>query len=534
MAGSLAERARPCQRGRDKRVARPVAASIPTSVPEAFPPRETPIVARVRARVASALREHPHVVLAVSGGRDSAVLLDAALAVAPERVRLVATFDHGTGASARRAVRHVCALARGAGVPVRVGHGDPGDTTEAAWRAARWQFLRRAARTARGDDGAQATIATGHTADDQLETVVMRLLRDAGARGLAAMYAPAAGVVRPLLATSAADVAAYAAARGLTWVADPSNASRRHLRNRVRHELLPALLAVSPALGVELLGLARATAASRRALDAVAARLARRCPMAPGGWADDGHSVAALADLEAYDASTLTALWPAMVARVGVRLDRRGTARLTTFTMVGLAALASGRAPSGSATVAGGVRLVVERRGPAGSPEWVMVVRCERGDHAGHAADGVVLDRAALARGVRLGAWRFRMIRRAPTAAELEDGRVAWLEADRPYTARAWQPGDRWRASSAAAARRVKRFLAERHVPLGVRAGWPVVLAAGPEIGVPRADGAAGGEIVWVPGVRRSCAAPVRPGQPGFYLLCERTSERRPGTRRLS
>lgn len=534
MARSLAERARPCQHGEDARPAHAVTPSaIPTSVPGAPVRRETSVVARVRAAVGAALDGHARVVLAVSGGRDSVVLLDAALAVMPECVQLVATFDHGTGPVARQAVRHVRALARAAGVPVRVGRGTPCDGTEAAWRTARWWFLRRAARAAGDGAGAPAIIATGHTAADQLETVVMRLLRGAGARGLAAMYAPVPGTVRPLLDVPAADVAAYAAARRLAWVDDPSNASRRHLRNRVRHELLPALLGVRPTLGAELLALARAAAACRRDLDAAAVHLATGATIHgrdAHAWVDAGQPVATLADLAGYDAPTVTALWPAMAARAGVRLDRRGTARLTAFTMASVAALDGGGVPSGSATVAGGRRVAVARRGSAGSPAWVMVVRRSSHDPVDRlVASDVALGANALARGVRFGTWRFRALQRVPTPAELEEGRVAWLAADRPYMVRAWRPGDRWRASSDATARRVKRFLADRRVPATARAGWPVVLATTPDVGVSAAGGGAGGEIVWVPGVRRSRAAPDRPGQPGFYLLCEPTPERLPG-----
>jgi tRNA(Ile)-lysidine synthase len=79
---------------------------------------------------------------------------------------------------------------------------------------------------------------TGHTADDQAETVLINLLRGAGATGLAAMHP---GPTKPLLALRRSETAALCAARGLEPVADPSNLDRRFLRNRVRHELLPLL-----------------------------------------------------------------------------------------------------------------------------------------------------------------------------------------------------------------------------------------------------------------------------------------------------
>jgi tRNA(Ile)-lysidine synthase len=488
-----------------------------------------PVVGRVRAAVATALAECGPVVLAVSGGRDSVVLFDAVLAAAPAAVRLVATYNHGTGPAAAAALRHVRALARAAGAPVYAGRarGAPA-ATEAGWRDARWRFLRRAARRA----GAGATVATGHTADDQLETVVMRLLRGAGARGLAAMYAPQPGIVRPLLAVSRAEVAAYAAARGLAWVDDPANGSRRHLRNRVRHDLLPALLRARPTLGAELLDAAARAAACRAALDDVAAAIVglRVAPgdglAGPGGeqWRD-GVPIARLAALVDLSAEALLAVWPALAARAGVR-------RLAAFTRQCVAAAHQGRPPAGGATVAGGVHVTVERGAAMGSPEWAMVARRAPPHRAPGGGAPAVPDAAAVAldpgapRGVRLGRWRLRVLGRAPTAAELDAGRAAWLPAGRRYEVRGWRPGDRWRPADAGAARRVKRFLADRRVPAVARAGWPVVVEATSPGDAPAARGASGGQIAWVPGVRRSSAAPARPGQPGFFLLCDRIPER--------
>jgi tRNA(Ile)-lysidine synthase len=103
---------------------------------------------------------------------------------------------------------------------------------------------------------------------------------------------------------------------------------------------------------------------------------------------------------------------------------------------------------------------------------------------------------------VCVGGWRFRRTDAESRATE----RGAWLPADRALTVRAWRAGDRMRWGEAA--RRVKRFFADARVPGRDRPGWPVVLA--------------GGEIVWIPGVRRSDAATDRPGQPGVHFLCER------------
>lgn len=308
--------------------------------------------AEVRGAVAGALAREPRgaVLLAVSGGCDSMSLLDAASAVAPDRIAGVATFDHGTGAHARAAAELVVAEAGARGVPVLAGAAALAGAGEAAWRAARWAFLRAAAARL----GA-SVVATAHTADDQVETVALRLLRGAGARGLAALAADAGDVRRPLLGVRRAAVRAYAAARALRWLEDPSNAVPDVQRNRLRLELLPALAGGDPGLADALAALGGRAAAWRREAEALAARLA-------DARAADGAPAVPVAALAPFDAAGLAVIWPPLVAAVGVPLERRGLARLVAFTRRTCAA------PRGGARIplAGGAGVVVERVRPAG------------------------------------------------------------------------------------------------------------------------------------------------------------------------
>src|SRR5262245_14060133 len=171
-------------------------------------------VSLVQSAVYGALGSHEHVVLAVSGGIDSMVLLHAA-ATRLERERLtVASFDHGTGPAAARAFASVAEECRDLGLTFIGGRADRALESEAELRDARWRFLRATASPKR------ATIATAHTETDQIETVLMRVLRDAGARGLAALYAPSE-VARPLVAITRAQIAAYAEKCGISWIEDP-------------------------------------------------------------------------------------------------------------------------------------------------------------------------------------------------------------------------------------------------------------------------------------------------------------------------
>jgi tRNA(Ile)-lysidine synthase len=89
-------------------------------------------------------------------------------------------------------------------------------------------------------------IALGHTADDQAETVLMRLLAGASPAGLPAMAERERGLARPLLRVWRDATIAYCAALGIEPIVDPSNADPRFLRSRVRHEVIPALEAVFP------------------------------------------------------------------------------------------------------------------------------------------------------------------------------------------------------------------------------------------------------------------------------------------------
>jgi len=405
-------------------------------------------------------------VLAVSGGLDSMVLLDAAARVARERVAVVATFDHGSGPHATHAAAFVAREAGKRGLPAVVGQGSGVPATEAGWREARWRFLRGIA------DQLGGSVVTAHTEDDQVETVLMRAMRGAGARGLAGLYAPTTGVVRPLLGVRRARLERYALERGVRWVADPTNASSRFFRNRLRHDVLPALLRARPGLDEELLGIARQAADWRGEVEALAATLTTEAH-------GDSLSVAA-ADLEGYDAESLAVVWPALAARIGLALDWRGTRRLAAFT------ISRGRVGA-SMQLAGGWEVIRDR--------GRFTLRPMRRE-APAAAD---LPRTGA---LRWGRWSF--LREARESA-VGPWRAA-LPAGKQLVIRAWRPGDRMVGPNGSP-RRVKRFFGDAGIVGPDRAGWPVVLA--------------GEEIVWIPGVGRAAAVARASRTPGLIYSCE-------------
>ncbi len=251
------------------------------------------------------------------------VLLDAVAATFSGRKSslLVATFDHRTGPHASNATKLAQKRAASLGLKCKIGVAEHTGTRESEWRDERWRFLRAEAKKFRGN------VATAHTLDDQLETVFMRILRDAGPRGLAGLYAES-DVIRPFIALRRHQLASYADANKVRYIDDPSNESRAHLRNRVRHEILPAITRVRPAFARDLLTIAQMAAAWREEMSSTVAQLG--VEVLPDGSLRVARDV-----LGGYDAESLRALWPAIAAQAGVVMDRRGTHRVAEFTMKG-------------------------------------------------------------------------------------------------------------------------------------------------------------------------------------------------------
>jgi tRNA(Ile)-lysidine synthase len=238
----------------------------------------------------------------------------------PSLVVALATFDHGTGAAASEAVSLVRRWGAARGIPVHAGNAVALPPTEAAWRTARWEFLRTVS------DAVGAPIATAHTEDDQAETVFIRLLRNSGVRGLAGLLA-AGPVLRPLLGLSRGGVRDLAADGQVPFRDDPSNSDLRFLRNRVRLELLPAIERETPGFRAWLLAVGRRAAAWRTDVAAAVDEHWR-----PDVAAGTGVALVPRQRGRTPEREEAALFWPEVAGRVGVTLDRRGTARLASFT----------------------------------------------------------------------------------------------------------------------------------------------------------------------------------------------------------
>jgi tRNA(Ile)-lysidine synthase len=190
--------------------------------------------------------------VAYSGGADSSALLHAAARLWPGQI-MALHIHHGLQAAADDFAAHCQQICADLQVPlislrVQAGH-DRGQSPEDAARRARYAAL-AAAVADLPENQRPRSMALAQHADDQVETMLLALSRGAGLPGLAAM--PAAWHradlhwYRPFLHIAGADLRAWLTAQGLSWVEDPTNQDARYTRNRIRHQLLPALDAAFP------------------------------------------------------------------------------------------------------------------------------------------------------------------------------------------------------------------------------------------------------------------------------------------------
>jgi tRNA(Ile)-lysidine synthase len=246
---------------------------------ESAAPGSDPVTAAVRAGVVAAVLPSDaaagralRVAVALSGGRDSMVLLDALSRLRAELPVTVSAVHvhHGLSPNADAWAAFCAAECDRRGVALTLRRVQieraPGDSLEATARAARLSALA----TADAD-----AIALAHHADDQAETLLLQLLRGAGPHGLAAMPASrAAGgppLIRPMLALPRATLETYARQHDVAWIDDESNADTGLRRNFLRHEIAPRLAAAFPGYPATLVRAAAHHAEAAHLLDELAA-----------------------------------------------------------------------------------------------------------------------------------------------------------------------------------------------------------------------------------------------------------------------
>ncbi len=425
-------------------------------------------------RFVAAFRRHfpdllgKRVVVGVSGGSDSVALLRllvaarAELGVAP----VVAHIHHHLRGEEADADRSFCEhLAASLGVPFALRHMDPrpprGCSPEAWWRQERYRLLEEVRQTVDG-----AAVATAHTRDDQAETVLLKVLRGAGPRGVAGVRWRVGAVVRPLLDFRREELRGWLAALAQGWREDASNTQERRPRAVVRQDLLPALCRHWPAAVDHLAALAEMLAEDEEALSALLAERGAFPTLRAGVPLEGVRSLP----------PALQRRWLlALAARLPLA-EPPSRSQLDQFRR-----LLGGEQP---AAVDLGRRWVIRRRAgllllspPPLAPfaPVAVVVPCELTLPGGFEA------RVGVSRPQRWG-WRVFLSRRC------EGSRLAW---------RSPAAGERFPATRTSLA----AALARAGVPAEWRRGWPVLEADGtmvwaPGVGVaPGWEGDAGGVV---------------------------------------
>ena len=446
--------------------------------------------------------------VAASGGIDSTVLAHALVEVGQPIV--LAHIDHGLredshrdGAFVEEQAAHLGVEAERIAVTV-----EPGNV-QAQARRARYAALAEAAhqRTCRW-------VATGHTATDQAETVLMALMRGAGLRGLAGMperraLAEAVGVVRPMLQVSRADVEAAAAEGGWAWREDPSNAGDAYRRNRLRQTVLP-LLRDEGGADVDA-RIAASAQGARGGLDLIGTRVlpdsgpllpldalaglppdAQRVLLAEAlaRWAPRATRSSALVDRvrQLIDGGVVGA----QVASGGVRVWReRGALRIEPY-------------PSGVSQSSAKFSYDVPSPWGEGQGEGLRVgdrgseTRTHRPPHPSKGGEGTASSHAVVLAQNGAGTLTATPLAAVPGEFGADPlSEIVDLDQAGSVTLRLWQHGDRIRPLGMDGSTLVSDLLRQRGVPRALRAGVPVVVC--------------GDRVLWVVGHRLAASVAVRP-----------------------
>lgn len=418
-------------------------------------------------------RSWRRLLVAVSGGPDSLALLH--LLHASRQWHgfdlVVAHADHGIHSASDAVAGAVVRAADQLGLQTVVGRLRLGaGTSETSARTSRQRWLEETRRHEAAD-----AIVFAHHQDDQVETILLRVLGGSGPAGLAGMVPRQGRRLRPLLGFRKAELVAWLEAKGVLGWQDPSNDDPAHERSWLRTVVMPILVEREPAVAERLVRLGSQAAASRRAWDAALDAL-------PGVEAErtaNRISVAAL-PLATYDSALAVALLQAAARRGGGVLGARRAERLLEMVR---------RGRSGSVMELGGTwraelslgRICFYQAAPSPGP---LVLRGAQGE-------------------ARWGAWYVRWSR-APGPAEVRrDGPVGWFIGEEAVL-RAPEAGDRLVPLGGPGRRSVSRLLQEARVERSRRASWPLL----------EVDG----NITWVGGICRGEGALPRAGEDALRI----------------
>ncbi len=425
------------------------------------------------------------VILALSGGADSCALLDIlaglnefslSLVVAHLNHRLRGAESDGDEAFCRDLAKRYRLPFCSRGLDVAELARRERLNLEDAGRRARMEFLEQI----RARYGATA-IALAHHADDQAETVLMRLVRGSGMTGLRGMSFRGPGSrIRPLLDIGRNEIEAHLKARGMDYREDASNRDTLFLRNRIRHELLPLLEQYNPAIRERLVTTAALLDDENGLLERMAEELAgRACRVSPDGIS---CSLKLLGDAP-------RALRRRLLRRLLAHLS--AGSRTTRRHIQALEELMDSPHPNASLDLPGGIRAVrcyatLSLTGKAAPPCPDLEEQALPGPGQYVLSDGSLLTLA---------------LTTVPPDPSLYPGTTALFDLDKapfPWSVRGFLPGDRITPLGMTGSKKVKELLMERRIPRDQRGRVPLLFCAG--------------KLIWVCGLRSSRLAELDDG----------------------
>ena len=448
--------------------------------------------------------------VAFSGGPDSTALLqqlaDRRRSEPGLRVE-AAHFDHGLSPGSSRVAQRCAGVCAELDIPFHSGRPScPLPARHADLRRARYGFLDRTARTVGAD-----RIATAHHADDQAETVLLRIIRGTGTRGLAGIPRRRGPIVRPLLGRRRSEILAWLEDRAIPFESDPANEDLRWARSRVRHLLLPAL---RQALGKDpvplLLEIAEAAGQAESWLSLTGEKLLATAHLNPDSSDAqqrpdfrEAHALAVWRSATEVERAAALRVW---ASRRGLYVSGGGTRAAEEFIMHGRS---GGRVlPTRGLRISRSFDSLILETTEAGRP-GAAAERLELRREAGHAVT-TIGDRIFRVR------WSTDPSSEAASGGARDDssgssgathaGRVALTVGPEhyPLVLRSRAPGDR--VATPAGTRKLKKLFGERQVPVGDRGRIPVL-----------ADRT--GRVIWVSGL--AVAEWARPEPGGADLVIE-------------
>jgi tRNA(Ile)-lysidine synthase len=473
----------------------------------------------VRAAVLKYIREqglfHPgdRVAAAVSGGPDSVALLRVLLELREELgiVLFVAHFHHGIRGNEADADRDfVRTLAREHGLDFFCGEGNAPElvrrrsmTLEEAARELRYAFLAKLAQEQRVQ-----RVATGHSRDDQAETVLMKFLRGAGSKGLSGIFpqhelaASDAYVVRPLLCVRRTEIEQYLRRVGQLWREDATNQDLHHTRNRVRSRLLPLLEhEFNPAV-VETLSntaeIARAeqdywNAELRRVLPLV---LLPGKPVRGGGraveTADEKSAGLNLDTLRRHPLALQRRILRAAAEQIGVHLDFQHVSAIERLLEAEHPNAKQVELPGGYVAQRGFRELRFEKSRSLPNREFAYDLSVPGS-----------LSIPELGTTIRISLDN----RTLPLEAYNQPQLIRLNRYETRFSVRPWRAGDRFRPAHAGSEKKLKELLQPLHLPQEQRAIWPLITA--------------GARIIWVRGFPSPPITFAGAGEEHFLLIEE-------------